>query len=418
MSLRDRGWLPVDTVRAVGPLRGITAQAVREALIRLHHGYPHHRLVCQMDTQRYRWATLSGPEFAARAHGMVAEIDARGQSPADAACWRVVDEPLGDRPVFFAICGPFLAMKFSHALGDGRPSNAFLPEIINAAVENRAPVPPFLTPVRLPLLRASLRHFGRHPGQLLHAVRVRRPPVMRAPADELMVAWKPQMAHCTARSTVTMLREWRAWRSANVPEASMASVEFAAIVAALERCGIGTDRPGFVTLIDARRYLAPNQTVDGNFSAGQFLTPQPLTDPRAVDRELKREIATGRTLALMAMRDAHFLLAPAHAAAPRQTTVRTNPRPELTLTHIGRIDALSGIPWDGPQENRQSLSLPTPGGPEAITISIAELFGALHLNATFHSSTFQPEAVGQALNLVCQDPISLLQPLPAGGRSG
>jgi hypothetical protein len=408
MSLRDRGWLPMDTVRSVGPLAGVTATGLRETLIRLHRDHPTYHPVCRVDTESFQWVPIPGPEFAARTQDMVVEIEAGGREPAEAAAWRVAEEPMGDRPVFFALCDGFVGMKFTHALGDGKISNAFMPEVLSAAAAGRPVVPPFPHPVRLPLLRASVRHFGRHPAQFAQALRVRRPPVVEAPADELMVAWKPQLAHYAGRSTTQVVKDFRTWRKANLPDVGMAAIVFAAIASALDRAGIGTDRAGLVTLIDARRYLKPDQAVNGNFAVGQYITPASMTDPAAVDAALKAEIASGRGLAMMALRDAHFLLAPSHAATPRHTQVRSRPRPELTLTHIGRLDSLRDLPWAAAEEDRRTISIPSVGGPEALTVSIAEMFGALHLNTTFHSSTFDPAAVAMAIDLVRTDPVSLV----------
>jgi len=51
---------------------------------------------------------------------------------------------------------------------------------------------------------------------------------------------------------------------------------------------------------------------------------------------------------------------------------------------------------------------------EGITLTTSEMGGVLHLEATFHASTYEPAMVARALELVCADPAALI--LAATGR--
>ena len=203
--------------------------------------------------------------------GNIADRLRAAQAPpgADAVTRFLIDTPLNGRPLLLATDGEFVGARISHALGDGRVVNTLLPALLGAAGDG----PP---PVRLPLLRALLHHFGRHPTRLLGAVRVARPPAGGGSA-----AWRPDVRYVSVRSG-SALATIRAWRDRCAPGISAAAVLFAAAPAALARAGLPPKWPGAVVLVDCRRYLPDGARVAGNFSWGQYLVPDDATDPRAV----------------------------------------------------------------------------------------------------------------------------------------
>src|SRR5947207_2908744 len=75
MSVRDRGWLGTDVIRAVGPLARPTAASLREALATTHSADPSSHFVCRIDREHARWVPMSGSEFAASLPEVVSEID-------------------------------------------------------------------------------------------------------------------------------------------------------------------------------------------------------------------------------------------------------------------------------------------------------------------------------------------------------
>jgi hypothetical protein len=410
MSARDRGWLSVDSLRTIGPLHGVTAEGLRAALVRLHEAHPTNRAVCRLDREAARWVPLSRSDFAAFSRRLAVRVDGTGTAhPADAVTRWLVDEPVGDRPLLLAVGGGFVGAKISHAVGDGRIVNTLFPELMRAAAQNRAPRPPFPTPVRLPVVRAALHHFGRHPARLLSAARILRPPTPPAGTGTGTGTppWRPDIAYGTARSGTALARA-RAWRDRHAPGVSAAAVLFAGASAALIHCGLTPKWPGMVVLFDARRYLPAGSTVDGNFAWGQYLLPADLTDPRAVHDALAEEFASGRPLAMLALRSAHLALSRTRHEAPALRRVPADPRPELTLTHIGRISEYVDLPWAAPPEEWRNMSVPTTGGPEALTMSFSELGGALYMNVSFDRAVFDPAPVLRAIDLICEDPVGLI----------
>ena len=65
---------------------------------------------------------------------------------------------------------------------------------------------------------------------------------------------------------------------------------------------------------------------------------------------------------------------------------------------------LADLPWATGPACRVNQSVPTLNGPEGITLTTSEMNGVLHLEATFHASTYDPAMIARALELVCADP--------------
>jgi hypothetical protein len=419
--MRERVWLPLEYIRTVGPLRDVTAPGLKAALIGLHAADPTHHAVSRLDRARARWVTMTGPEFAAYVEDVVSEVDGAEADP-DAMTRRLHGEPRAHHPVRLlvgagassvagaGVDGCFVALKVAHAYGDADPVNRLLRELVKAAADGRAAVFPPAPSNRLLLTKALWSQFGRHPGRWKAGLQITRPPVGEPLGPDNSVAWHPDLAVETARSAQT-LAKMRIWRDANAPGVSTAAITFAAFSNALTRLGIGTDRDGAVFLADARRYLPKGTTVDSNFCWGQYLAPVDLADPGAVHQALKAELGTGRMLTMMALRETRVALSEIQGMpAPYPALIKQNPRPELTLSNQGRHDLLADLPWAGDPQFRVNHSVPTLSGPQNMTLTTSEMAGVLHLEVTFHRSTFDAALVARAIGLVCEDPAGLLMP--------
>jgi hypothetical protein len=142
---------------------------------------------------------------------------------------------------------------------------------------------------------------------------------------------------------------------------------------------------------------------------GPFLSPASLTDPQAIHTTLKAELATGRILTMMLLREGKIAVTGAPGLPdPYPTEVAVEPRPRLTFSNQGRHDVLADLPWAAAAATRINQSVPTLNGPEGITLTTSEMGGVLHLEATFHASTYDPAVVARALRLVCTDPAALI----------
>lgn len=419
MSVRDRDWLGVDHLRVVGPLSDVTVDAVRARLVAIHARDPGHPVVCRVDRVAHRWVPVSRADFAAAVLDDVsvlpddagtppagAEADA-GTPPAAAALRRALGaHVLTDRAVRVVLHQGYVGIKVPHSVGDGRVFNTVVLELLGGAGPGPA------RPTRLPLARGSLAFFGRDPRRVPAVLRVPRPVLPVPSADAPSRPWQPDPVSLHTRSDEQLLPRLRAWRDAHAPGVSAAAVLFAATRAAFEAVGLVPDHQGLMILVDARRYLSKSATVWGNFSAAQYIEPTDPRDPRAVHDAMTAAITAGRPLTTLAIRDVHAMRSGGRPA-PVPDRVRLAPAPQLTLTHIGRQDALGRLEWACPPPERVFMSMPTSAGTEGVTVTFAELDGRVHLNVTYHRSTFAGPEIRGAAELICADPVALLG-APAG----
>ncbi len=410
VTARDASWLAVESAKVVGPLAGVRADAVREALVQLHAHRPDSRAVCRLDRTGRRWVPLSRRGFAGWVHRLVLEV---GLDDADAVARQLVAEPLGDRPILVVAGGPYAGMKMNHAAGDGRVGDALFAEVLGAATTGRTAWHPYPRPVRLPLARAIARQLRHRPDRLPRALRLARPP---APAADISapglsveaggVDRRPAVAHHAARSAPGMIAELRRWRDAHAPGISVGSVLFAVVHAAVARVLGPPDPPGLVVLVDARRYLPPGTAVEGNFAWGEHLRPADPDDPRAVHAAVRDLLGSRRALTLLALHNARAALHRDRTPEPQWPAAA--PRPQLTVTYLGRADAYAPLDWVD-VEKRRLVDVVTPGGPQAVTVALEELGGSLHVTTTYHASVFDPAAVAAVTEAVAGDPVDLLR---------
>ena len=404
LTLRERAWLPLEYIRTVGPLTGVTAERLRGALIGLHATDPTHRAVSRLDRSGARWVHLNDQAFAAYVQDAVTDL---GDAPADfdAMTRRLLAEPRAHHPVRILVGGGYVAMKVAHAYGDAGPVNTLLRELVRAAGEERAAsIPPMLRH-KTALPKAWWKTFGLSLGKIKASLAVPRAP-HADPTEQR--PWTAALTVETARSA-DVLGKMRTWRDQYSPGVTTSAITFAAWTAALQQLGLEPDLRGGTFLADARRYVDKDISIDSNFCFGPWLTPASLTDPAAIHTTLKAELASGRMLTMMLLRETKLMITGAPGMPdPYPGEAPVEPHPQLTFSNQGRHDVLADLPWAIDPAGRVNQSVPTLNGPEGITLTTSEMGGVLHLEATFHASTYDPALVARALQLVCTDPAALI----------
>lgn len=404
LTVHERAWLPLEYIRTIGPLTGVNAPRIRLALLGLHQVDPKHRAVSRLDRPGARWQHLPGSEIGAYIEEAVTDL---GDDPVDfdEMTRRLQAEPRGHHPIRILVGGGYVAMKVSHAYGDAGPVNVLLHELVAAAAEYRpARLAPLARP-RFALFRAWWKQFGTTPGRWRTGLSFARPP---APEETTTRPWEANLTVRTARSA-KVLKQMRAWRDEYAPGVTTSAITFAAFAAALGDLGLDPDLRGGTFLADARRYLADGTVIDSNFCFGPYLSPESLTDPMSIHTTLKAELGTGRILTMMMLRTGKIgVLGAPGMPDPFPSEIAVRPRPRLTFSNQGRHDMLGDLPWAADAAWRVNQSVPTLNGPEGITLTTSEMNGVLHLEATFHASTFDPALVARALELVCSDPAALI----------
>ncbi|MEU8814694.1 lipopolysaccharide biosynthesis protein [Actinoplanes sp. NPDC048796] len=400
MTLHERAWLPLEYIRTIGPVYGVTVDGMRKALIGLHAADPKHRAVSKLDRIGARWEHMDGAEFAQFVHRAVQD-SGDWSLDMDGMTRKLQSEPRGVHPIRILVGAGYVAIKVSHAYGDAGPVNSLVHELVLAASQGRAAVIPPLERNRMALPKAWWKQFGTKPTRWKEGISFARPP---EPEETRMRKWQPNLAVRTARSA-TALKEMRKWRDEYAPGVTTSAITFAAFTAALYNLGLQPDTSGATFLADGRRYLDKDVRIDSNFCMGPYLSPPDMMDPLSVHTTIKHELATGRILTMMMLREGKIALDGAPGMPdPYPAELPIPPRPRLTFSNQGRHDLLGDLPWSVGPEWRVNLSVPTLNSPEGVTLTTSEMNGVLHLEATFHASTFDPNLISRALELVITDP--------------
>lgn len=404
LTLHERAWLPLEYIRTVGPVFGVTVESMRNALIGLHAADPTHRAVSRLDRSGARWQHMDADAFRDYVEEAVTDLG-DWSVDFDAMTRQLQAEPRGHHPVRIVIGAGYVALKISHAYGDAGPVNTLLRELIQAANQGRAAAVPPSKRHRTALPKALWKAFGMRPGRWKRGLAFPKPPHEEPAA---LQPWTADLTVRTARSGQA-LAQMRQWRDDHAPGVTTSAITFAAFTAALRDLGLDPDMTGGTFLADGRRYLDQGVSIDSNFCMGPYLSPPSLVDPMAIHKTLKAELATGRILGMMFLREGKILVSGAPGLPdPFPTEITTQPRPRLTFSNQGRHDVLADLPWTVEPEWRVNMSVPTLNGPEGITLTTSEMNGVLHLEATFHASTFDSALVSRALELVCLDPAGLI----------
>jgi O-antigen/teichoic acid export membrane protein len=404
LTLRERAWLPLEYIRTIGPLSGVTAERLRAALIGLHAADPTHRAVSRLDRDGARWLHMDAPAFASYVRDAVTDL---GAGPVDfnAMSRELQAEPRAHHPIRILAGGGYVALKVSHAYGDAGTVNVLLRELVRAAAEDRAAVIRASARHRWALPVAWFKQFGTKPGRWKQGLGFARPP---APEPGPALPWAPALTTLSARSA-TVLGEMRTWRDQHCPGVTTSAITFAAFTAALRDAGLDPDLRGGIFLADARRYLSKDIGIDSNFVMGPWLSPADLTDPKSIHTTLKAELASGRILTMIALREGKILLTGAPGMPdPYPSEIPVAPKAALTFSNQGRHDLLGDLPWTVGPAGRVNQSVPTANDPHGFTIATSEMNGVLHVDVTFHASTYDPDVVARVLEVVCTDPTSVI----------
>ena len=449
---RDRLWAGTTVTRVLWGLDLPAPDEVRARIADAQRTHPGSRFGCRVDGagRLYPVPAECREEFLASVVATSPEespgvVTSPGEPPGGAT-------PSGELPgersaaeagaPFTVTMGPsWVVLAYPHMVFDGRTALEFLagllgpdPDRLSRLIGRRECV--------LPVFQAGVNTYLRHPGAVLRLAREPRPRPVTAPDGTTApgagsapgagaatreysapVPGAPRAPACLYRvSHPDLLPELRSWRDRHVPGASVASILFSRFATAFGEAFGASGHPardGVVVLFDARRYLPSGRHVTGNFSSAVYVRPRDLRDPVAMGEVLRSVAASGRPLAAMAL----ACLTPTAPSAPTAPTgpgaTVGPPSPLLAFSHVGRADALAGLPWSGGPEDMRIAVSATPPGAEGLTVNLLEGGGRLHVSASFHDAVFPPAVVAGAIAAVLGEesriptpPVSLPGELP------
>jgi hypothetical protein len=408
INVHDLDFADIPSGVVYGPLEVSSPDAVREALRRFAAAYPEHRLFAGVERTRFgaRWYRRSDAELDDLCSAMVTAV-APDPDP-DEMLARICDFSF-DRGAYahYWVGQSFIASARSHLLGDAQIAYV-TPLIVSVAAG--APVPELRTEPdrRMPLTRAALSWYGRHPKRLVDSLLAPKP--QPHPSGESLVIprrWRFTAVGRTVPQPATAAL--RQWRERTCPQASMANTWSAAIWAAFEAAGVPFASRGFRTLVNARRYLPEGTTVTGNFSAAIYLEPTDPADPVAVEYALRRNLDSGRPLLAMAASGLKQAL-PARRASRLPDVQDVDRRPTLTISFVGRRRDYEELPVD--TEHVYHYSASGPEGPSGITVICSIVHDHMALSASFCEDVVDRAPVVAALEALVADPLAGLVASP------
>jgi hypothetical protein len=403
LTIHDTNFARLKGGSIIGPFDVPSADAVREALLELAHRVPQHRVFSRLVGNRWsgRWVPIEGRALERHCEQLVSSLPPGEDDTPRQWVDRMVKPFPYDGLLHISLGSRHFVLWFAHILGDN-DFQWFMPTVLRRA--GGAPLPPIdlQTTNRLPLTRAMIEHFGKHPGRVAQVLRDPRPKTP-AGSELVRVAQPPTYGAETRPAPPQGAAAVRAWRDENCPGVSMGNVYAAAVRAAFEAAGVEFGSPGFRVLVDARRYLPAGVAASGNFTIAIYLEPDDPCSPEAVEAVVRRDLNNGRPLAAMAVSAAKNALGVAFAAdgAP------VSRLPHLTVSNLGRQRLYEELPGLEAERAAYAMASP-PDGPSGITVFLAQIGACVTFNASFCTEVVDRSQVAAALELLAADPVSLL----------
>ncbi|OJF12241.1 hypothetical protein [Couchioplanes caeruleus] len=399
ISRLDRPWTSASTATVVGPLHAPTRQALVEAIARTAERWPESRLGWSIDESGRRWRRPAPAHLDAVADGMVTDLDADPSLDYGRFLTGLVHDKREDRPLAFSVGHDHVALRMSHAIGDGRALVALLSRLLEtAATGEPVPFPP--RPVMPPFVSALGDFFGRSPKRVLAAARA----IRHAPsaAEVATRPWSPQRVTLYQRIPGELAAEVRRWRKTSASGATSAAVGLSLVMRALDLSGVPIS-PEVRVLYDVRRYLpAQYPELHGNFSVGLLMAMSAAMPAARIAELIARAGAVGRPLTALG---AGLMFGRRPPASP--VTAPLRPQAELAFTYLGRPLPIERLPWRAGRVPVWSGSV-QPAGPQGLTFAVTETGRAVHLSASFHAGVLDTGRIGHALTLMAADPIAVL----------
>ncbi|OHV39853.1 MULTISPECIES: hypothetical protein [Pseudofrankia] len=453
---RDRLWLGIESTFAVatGPAEMPSVEAARTVIRQLATIDPSSRFTRRIDAARGARVPVPLRQRERFLSAVVVDLDdspaaigepVEDSGPLLARLAELCEEGLGDLPFRIFVGQRCSFLMFSHLLGD-YTCLKFWAGVLRHALEGSRPTDLVGGGTRYPLPRALRETYGRRPAllrDLAASMRERHEvPAGRLgflggelpggkqlelgefPGGEQLELGKRLPAQAAAgprpaaggvgrllqRSRPGYLATLRAWRDLHAPGVSVNSVLFAATMAAMDAAGLGSADDGIHLPCDLRRYLRVGAPTFGNFVERLTIWPDDPTSPESFGAELRRATELGQPLARQA-----FQIAKSWLPRPRPQAAAPPAAPDVRpwLVSWGREPELERLRWLAPPEERFFANARSGGKDEGISFIYLELAGVLHVRAQFDERRYDPVLVNEALNLLCTDPIKVLN-----GQSG
>ena len=292
-----------------------------------------------------------------------------------------------------ACVGDRLVIDFCHGLGEV----AFVHLVLDVLLGVVDPADPALLEryerCKAPLLHAGLRTFGRNVRRLpavLGDYRRRTPPAARAAASGGGEPFHPSPATRFIGIPADAVTELRRRRDVALPGVSLVTLCTHALWAGFFDSGLAVDHTVKIPF-DVRRYLAPDTSTLGPFTAGLDFTIGP-GGPARLQADIDRDARNGRPVANIVL----GTLKARHRRTPSAAQHPGHPRVQLLHSNVGTPEHADQWPFTDLRAAHM-LVASDPVGPEGVTVTSSSIAGNLWLTAEFHGNVFDAGQIETAL---------------------
>ena len=401
----DRALSAERTIAVVGPVAGIDEKLVRANLRAVLADAPEARIALAPRPGVRSWRYRS--DMAEQAVVRRCPVDANDLGDLLTQIGAQADRG----PLDVYVCDDYLAVDYSHGIGDGQLGLTLL-AVLSADVDpERAGTLANGLP-RNAVWTALRRHYGAHPGSARDFLRLRK--------RNRQAAVGPDVGHREIRTSdlskqsraahmnPTCVTALRTWARSHADGASSASVTVALWIAALRGEGVSVD-DRITMLVNCRRYLDPSHQLEqGNFAVALPLwLPQPQT-PATISTAIREVIESGWPIAILGMAELKAMIARG-AEEPPAETLTVPDRLRVAVSDLGRLGMFDHTDWATGAPPQVAAYL-EPAGPDATSLLVSELAGGRTFTASFCGAMVEPAVIERALHRMCDDPVGTLQP--------
>lgn len=387
--------------RYVGCLEGVVVpprELVARALDTITRSGPHTRLGVHPDPRalRWTWSADSSPTV----YELPADVAARGS--------RGVLEYINQRtaprgPVDVYLSDRHMAFDVDHGLGDAHLYVDCIATVFDVIQGNGSS---WLTDLDTPnpVLRALFHTFVASPRRIRSAVTEARHRPSTHGTSPATAAGSHSPAVEVIHVDQTIEREVDAWRAADSPSTSRAVTWLAIVHTALRNAGVPLSDTARL-IVDGRRYLRPDDRVNGNFISGLRVHVPAGRDVRAIDADVRADLEAG--LPLLALTAAAASSVTAALRPARQKSVPSRATFQLGFSDLGRLVPFEKLPWSTERPPSLHAGL-QPWDPSDISAFSSTVGRERAVTLSYHDTVHDPRLLREAAEAIRTDPIRLL----------
>lgn len=371
----------------VGPLKLPPHEALSVRLNSMTAAGPVARLCLTPSETSTRWSRID-ETAAPQVYSLAPRPDPVALLPAVRA--------LDDHAVTVATAGEWLAIDFSHGLGE-IPLIHTLLDVLFGITDAKDPATWCrYQHSRSPLRTAAATAFGSNPSRLVKLVASQRnqQTISKGAATAAVLPTTPFTPSPATRAVGLNTRqvgELRAHRDRVMPGVSMVALFTCALRSAFAAAGLAVDDTVKIPF-DVRRYLPTGTDTLASFSAGLDFV---IADgPNRLQEEMTRAATTGRPVANLLVGSAKARRCGSHHRT--ESVIPAAPRVQLLHSDLGSAQWNGRWPFTDPQKACM-LVASDPASAAGVTVTSVEVAENRWFTAEFHRSVFDADAVSAAL---------------------